>query len=231
MSIEEIGAAWRRDFAPVISNQASFAEYVAVLPDEPEGEKNFFYNVFESEQEATAANALAADFVEQGSLNDDIERVEFWQGKIGAFVPGTTCQASLVNRFASWRFYDRKQGSAISANEVFAFAQGQFGPAAAQQPGFVEYGGAEIGTNQHAFYTVFETEAQATAGEASATVFVGDNLADDVELFRSLLGQTYFDFGQQLRFYGDESFCSPSSSLTVVTVTLALFSIIALLFL
>ena len=43
----------------------------------------FFYNVFETEAEAVAANQGAATYVSEGELNGQIERVVFAEGPIG----------------------------------------------------------------------------------------------------------------------------------------------------
>jgi len=66
---------FQQKFAPIITAQPGFQVYASLIPDNLTS-NNFFFNVFETLEQAKSANELAVEFVANGVLNNQITLVQ-----------------------------------------------------------------------------------------------------------------------------------------------------------
>ena len=85
--------------------------------------------------------------------------------------------------------YDLTKGS---VEEVAGLAKDGMLPLFSTQPGFIEYGLADIGDRKAASITVWETREQAEQSVGVASTWVRENIADRVRLQTSYVGDLAF---------------------------------------
>ena len=85
--------------------------------------------------------------------------------------------------------YDLTKGT---FDEVAGLAQDGMLPLFSTQPGFIEYGVADIGDRKVASITVWETREQAEQSVGVASTWVRENIADRVRLQTSYVGDLAF---------------------------------------
>jgi len=85
--------------------------------------------------------------------------------------------------------YDLTKGS---VEEVAGLAKDGMLPLFSTQPGFIEYGVADIGDRKVASITVWETREQAEQSVGVASTWVRENIADRVRLQTSYVGDLAF---------------------------------------
>jgi len=78
----QVADTFRTGFGDIISAQPGFKLYLGATVADGTGRYNFFVNVFDSAAGATSANALASNFVTTGTLNPQIQKVEFTENTI-----------------------------------------------------------------------------------------------------------------------------------------------------
>jgi len=91
-----VANAFRDGFGDTISAQPGFKLYLGANVADGTGKYNFFVNVFTTAAGAATANALAASFVTNGELNNQIQRVEFTENSIGFDIKAGSGAAQLV---------------------------------------------------------------------------------------------------------------------------------------
>jgi len=77
---QQVSDEFESGFGPTISAQPGFIAYGSMIVDDTT--HNFFFNIFTTAQGATDASALAAAFVADGVLNDQIDKVQFLEAAI-----------------------------------------------------------------------------------------------------------------------------------------------------
>ncbi len=85
--------------------------------------------------------------------------------------------------------YDLTKGS---FDEVAGLAKDGMLPLFSTQPGFIEYGLADIGDRKAASITVWETREQAEKSVGVASTWVRENISDRVKLVTSYVGDLAF---------------------------------------
>jgi hypothetical protein len=85
--------------------------------------------------------------------------------------------------------YDLTKGT---FGEVAGLAQDGMLPLFSTQPGFIEYGVADIANGKLASITVWETREQAEKSVGVASAWVRDNISDRVRLLTSCVGDLAF---------------------------------------
>jgi hypothetical protein len=94
-----------------------------------------------------------------------------------------------VQKHLRLAIYDLTKGT---FDEVAERAKGGMLPLFSTQPGFVEYGVADIGNRKVASITVWETREQADASVTGASTWVRENLSDRITLASSYVGDLAF---------------------------------------
>lgn len=80
LTIQNVADIFEEGYGPIVSAEEGFLEYAgSVIPG---SNMIFFYNVFGSAEQATAASAGAVEFVNGGELNGQIDPVVFTEGLI-----------------------------------------------------------------------------------------------------------------------------------------------------
>ena len=85
--------------------------------------------------------------------------------------------------------YDLTKGT---FDEVAGLTQDGMLPIFSTQPGFIEYGVADLGQSKLASITVWETREQAEKSVGVASTWVRENISDRVKLVTSYVGDLAF---------------------------------------
>jgi hypothetical protein len=133
---------------------------------------NFFFNVFETFDQAVAANALAANFVAQGVLKNQIQKVEFETAIISFDVKQITFCALGTEPTLITRHWQLRNNATLTTPQVVETFRTGFGPIVDQMPGFVEYEGALVNATDTYFQNFFNGAANAVAAQNAAYDFV-----------------------------------------------------------
>ena len=85
--------------------------------------------------------------------------------------------------------YDLTKGT---VDEVAGLAQDGMLPIFSTQPGFIEYGVADVGSGKLASISVWETREQAEKSVGVASTWVRENISDRVKLLTTYVGDLAF---------------------------------------
>ncbi len=88
--------------------------------------------------------------------------------------------------------YDLNKGT---FDEVARLTKSGMLPRISKEPGFIEYGVADLGNRKVASITVWETREQAEKSVAFAATWVKENLSSHVKLITSYVGDLAFMTG------------------------------------
>ena len=97
-----------------------------------------------------------------------------------------------MQRHIRLAIYDLTKGN---FQELAELAKGSMLPIFSKEPGFVEYGVADIGSNKVASVTVWETREQAEKSVSLSANWVKENVSDRVRLITSYVGDLAFLHG------------------------------------
>jgi len=79
-----------------------------------------------------------------------------------------------------------------SFQELADLAKDGMLPTFSKEPGFIEYGVAELGNRQVASVTIWETREQAEKSVTQAATWVRENISDRIRLVNSYVGDLAF---------------------------------------
>jgi len=192
----DVVASFGRDFAPNATQLDGFNEYLASIPSNT---NNFFFNVFDTSDQADIVQTNAQQFVNLGALNGQITRVAFGKGQYKFFFlnNSTVCSHDSDQFFyLSTRLWSLVNNS--DALGVIQEFQKNFAPVISAQPGFREYAGILLtvnGTDLPFFYNVFDTKIQALNANNLAAQFVQNGVLNN-QIVRNTFtsGPIMFDF-------------------------------------
>eukprot|EP01084_Bolivina_argentea_P172909 299492_1 len=182
-------------FAPKVTKLAGFEEYTSAFTGD--SSTVFFMNIFETQQQAAAAQAAAVTFVQESSvLNGKITPNQFNEANMDFFFSKDKCvEHSIKGKYLSTRLWKMTQGATLTPQDVVDEFESGFAPEIQKADGFLEYGGAVVDASETFFYNVFDTATQAAAANTAAATFkAGGVLSDQIEKVVFTQGLIGFDY-------------------------------------
>jgi len=202
---DQVVQTFKKGFSPIITEADGFIQYVGSEQTSAPGGRSFFYNVFETEEEAAAAtNPAAVDFVADTILNKQIinpirpptdgqftGRIDFWDA--------VECGRSNGNNgntgsFLATRLWKSKDIGVTGQDIVDEFNRG-FRKQIGQQEGFQLYTGIVVDEETAFFMNVFDTQEEAEDANMQAAKFISEGpLAGKIALVLANSDVIGFDF-------------------------------------
>jgi len=191
----QVVTEFQTGFGPTVSALTGFREYVGTAVN---ATTNFFFNVFDTLQQASSAQTSAASFVANGALAAQIQQHRFFQGTyVFHIVAQSSCASSNQNYYLATRLWVLQANATYTTAQVATEFQNNFGPNISSQAGFREYAGLTVASpfgNHIFFYNVFSTLAQSQSANSLAASFVANGvLNDQIERVEFLTMQISFD--------------------------------------
>jgi len=177
-SSQQVVDEFRNDFAPIVTNLTGFLAYLGTPLKNKK--RAFFANVFEDQDTAAAAQHAAVKFVQEGVLNDKIERFLFTEGQIAfQIVHPLLCSGwfppALKGKGISVQTWERQQVSPLSTRRIVEVIQAGFGQVVRGYPGFKMYVGSVVedsGKELVFLLSIFDDQKEAQFASFQATKFV-----------------------------------------------------------
>lgn len=197
---QDVADEFQVGFQPTAEALPGFLEYIGA-PLATNTSQTFFMNLFRDAGLAAAAQTGAAAFKAGGVLADKIAPVIFTEGTVRFGIEATACadgRPTYGAKYMSLRLWRMRPGATMTTQEVCDEFLHGYGPIVAGFDGFRQYVGATVrdtstATDYAYFHNVFDTQAQADAGNAGATDFVAAGiLASQIEIVS--LGAAVIDF-------------------------------------
>jgi len=174
----DVTYAFQNGFGPAVSNMAGFDEYVganAVTSNSTPPISDIFFNVFDTADQASAAQAAAVAFVNNGALANQISRLGFYNGTVGFHFSSVCTNQSEATFFLARRLWSLQPVASMSLQNLSNYFRDNLAPTFSAMTGFHEYVSVILASNQLLFYNIFATADQSTAANAVAAQFVANS--------------------------------------------------------
>eukprot|EP00797_Seminavis_robusta_P035894 Sro8_g006530.3 (262) ;mRNA; r:29405-30190 len=169
-------------FAPEVTVLPGFQEYASAKTGD--ATTVFFMNIFETSEDAKAAQEGAKTFVQKGALNGAITPNQFTETVLNFWVQHADADecntGSFVDQFMGTQLWTLTEDAVLEGNWTIESVADElemgFAPTIVNMDGFLEYGGASVtNTDFVFFYHVFETLEGVQQFRADAEAFVTDH--------------------------------------------------------
>lgn len=192
MTTQQVSDEFERGFAPQVVVLPGFRQYLG-SPLLTDTELVFFFNVFETREEALTAQNMAAAFKADGVLNDQIEPVQFEEGVYSFLYTSNNC-GGLGSQYLVTRLWRLTNDSTITQADVADEFESGYAPDVTSRAGFLAYGGVLLDSAELIFfYNVFTTQQGAAEANAGAADFVAGGILNG-QIEKVQFEEGYIDF-------------------------------------
>jgi len=158
-----IGYGFLRGWAPINRNLTGFEEYMAIRPSS--NAHNLFISIYETPEAGTIGRDRGDEFVSNGTLRDQIERVESLEGQISLHFTSDSIDAGNpleTGYFMNFHVWEVSNATNFTSDNLLESLNTTHAPNLRNLRGFREFAAVKLDelNNTVVHWDVFETREQ-----------------------------------------------------------------------